>query len=893
MSVAPSARFPLGKTIRNWFRPRLRSPIDRLADVRYADDGRFARFVRSLRHPLRVVAMVGAALALSWGVATAGSLAAIVVGTAAGVIVGEMVGRSAWRLLAVWLGAALFVAAGLALSSLATGAAWVSGAIGPSAALTLSGVVRYGLVSFGALLALRATAIRHVAGLAVEVAAVLGALSILFSAHREGVIARPLWLSDWAWQQGVDPGEAFLFLGATSAALLAILLVLENRGGRALSSLVALPLLALLSVAFLDVVGRPTPQAEDGLGLTTDEEGEPPQELPTTPNDPPGNQGDDGRDGGSRPETLGDAGVSTGVADGGGNSGAPLDGGGGGSQSTDGGGSSASQNLDGGNDGGGASGAADASNDGGGASGGVDSSVDGGGSSGGVDAGADGGGSGSSADAGPPPPSGGGQGGETGDTPPPPSSVQLEDQSDGPTSSPAPMAVVILENDYSPPAQAYYFRQEAWSQFNGTRLVPATVPDTDEDVLEAFPTAVVDVDGPPADGREAVRARVALLVDHQHPFALESPIRFEPIANPNTSRFVRAYRFEALAQAGDYGTLLGKKSGDPSWTEEARAMYLEPHPDPRFGELVEEIMNGGELPPAMRSDPFARALAIKLWLDHNLIYSTKERHRNAPDPTLDFLFGNRTGYCVHFGHSAVFLWRAAGLPSRIGTGYMVPEENRRGGSSILVRSGDAHAWPELYLDEVGWVVLDISAEQNLDEAGQPLDEELQRMLGEMAREQPQDPADEVQNEPKEDSWLWTWLVAHVWYLLAGLVLLVAGVLYGIKGWRRIAPAFASRHRLPAIGYRATLDRLGEVGLVRQYGETRESFAARVADDLPSFRELTALHVAARLGPHGAQHFDRTQYRTLAAGVRREVRQARRWWRRLLGLLHPVSFLDSK
>ena len=872
-----------------------RKPIDRLTEIRHAEDGRFTRFVRSMRHPLRLVAMVGGALALCWGLATASSLVSAVVGTAAGVIVGEVLGRSRFRFAVLIAVAAICVVAGLAFAWVATHGSFVPQVLGPSLALALGGVARYGLVSFGLVFGLRAVARRYAAGLALETVFVLGALSVLLSAHRDGVIARPLWLSDWAWQQGVDPGDAFLFLGAASAALLAVLLVLENRGGRALSSLVVLPLLALLSVGFLDVVGRPTPQAEDGLGLTTEEEGDPPQELPSSPDDPPGPNGNDGTDGGARPE-VGDGGgsSSSGPFDGGGSSGGALDGGVGGSGS-DGGGASRSDGDGGGGGGqsrdGGADGSASAGEleDGGtGGGGGALDAGDAGG--GGGSSAADGGGASSSGDTSPPPSGGEGQGEGQ---PPPPSTVQLDDQSDGPQSSPAPMAVVILENDYSPPAQAYYFRQDAWSKFNGTRLVPASLPGADGDVLAEFPSAVVEVDGPPAGSRETVKARVALLVDHQHPFALESPIRFEPIANPNTSRFVRAFRFEALAQAADYGALLGKKAGDPSWSEDVRAMYLEGHPDPRFAELVDEILKGGELPEAMREDPFARALAIKLWLDRNLIYSTKHRHRNVPDPTVDFLFGNRTGYCVHFGHAAVFLWRAAGLPSRVGTGYMVPEENRRGGSSILVRSGDAHAWPEVFLEGTGWIVLDIAAEQNLDEAGEPLDEELQRMLGEMAREQPPNPEDEVNNEPEEPSRLWTWLVAHVWYLVAALLIAVAVLLYGIKAWRRVAPAFSSPRRLPAVGYRATLDRLAEVGLVREYGETRESFADRISERVPSFLELTQLHVAAHLGPHGHLGFDRQRYRSLSGGVKREVRQVSRWWRRLLGLLHPVSHLTVR
>jgi protein-glutamine gamma-glutamyltransferase len=298
----------------------------------------------------------------------------------------------------------------------------------------------------------------------------------------------------------------------------------------------------------------------------------------------------------------------------------------------------------------------------------------------------------------------------------------------------------------------------------------------------------------------------------------------------------------------------------------------------------------------MRDDPFARALAIKLWLDHELIYSTRERHANAEDPTVDFLFGNRTGYCTHFAHSAVFLWRAAGIPSRIGTGYMVPEENRRGGSSILIRSADAHAWPELYLEGTGWVVLDIAAERNLDEAGQPLDEDLQRMLGEMARDEPADPEDEVRDEPRDEH---PFELPIPFWMLALIVLGAALVtLYLVKAWRRIVPALVGGRALARLAYRAHLDRLAEVGMARELGETREQFASRVGDLAPSFTRMTDLHVAAHLGdpsvdPASRRELDKAAWRELGRTVRRELRKGSRLWRRLVGLLHPVSFLDSR
>ena len=47
---------------------------------------------------------------------------------------------------------------------------------------------------------------------------------------------------------------------------------------------------------------------------------------------------------------------------------------------------------------------------------------------------------------------------------------------------------------------------------------------------------------------------------------------------------------------------------------------------------------------------------------------------------------------------------------------------------MLILGGDAHAWPEIYLDGVGWVVVDVHPAKNLEQSGIPPDPDLQRML---------------------------------------------------------------------------------------------------------------------------------------------------------------------
>lgn len=58
------------------------------------------------------------------------------------------------------------------------------------------------------------------------------------------------------------------------------------------------------------------------------------------------------------------------------------------------------------------------------------------------------------------------------------------------------------------------------------------------------------------------------------------------------------------------------------------------------------------------------------------------------------------GYCVHFASTAAVLLRAAGLPSRYVTGYMV---QLQAGVPTEVYGKNAHAWVECFVEGVGWV----------------------------------------------------------------------------------------------------------------------------------------------------------------------------------------------
>ena len=475
------------------------------------------------------------------------------------------------------------------------------------------------------------------------------------------------------------------------------------------------------------------------------------------------------------------------------------------------------------------------------------------------------------------------RGDEDGDEPARPQDILDEDNDGGGSAS--PVAVVLLGDDYSPPSEGFYLRQEPMSQFNGVRIVAAENRDIDTDAMDHFPPAHTALTSPPDAHRVAIQGTVSLLTEHEAPFGIEAPVAFAPTRNPNPTRFVRTYRFESLAQSTSYAELLGHTAGSATWSDDLWDHYTEGPSDPRYEALARSIV--ADLPPDIADDPFAQALKVKLHLDENMRYSRKERHADVPDPTADFLFGNFIGYCVHSAHSAVYLWRSLGLPARIGTGYLVEESSRRG-SALLVMNNAAHAWPELYLEDVGWVVLDVAPSENLDPPAEPVDEDMLSALADLARE----PDSPQVRQPIDYAAAWDALLTFVRSVLIALSVLFVGGSYTIKLWRRLRPVFSSARAMPRVAYRASLDRLSEVGLIRKRGETRERFARRLAEVTPGFSAQTDDHIAAAMSDPSqpAPVGDWPAHRTT---LRQDLRRTTPWWRRLLGLVNPISFFWSR
>ena len=65
-----------------------------------------------------------------------------------------------------------------------------------------------------------------------------------------------------------------------------------------------------------------------------------------------------------------------------------------------------------------------------------------------------------------------------------------------------------------------------------------------------------------------------------------------------------------------------------------------------------------------------------------------------------FLLESREGYCNYFATAFTLLARAQGIPARFVQGFCVPTKDSL---ETKVYSDMAHAWPEVYLEDIGWI----------------------------------------------------------------------------------------------------------------------------------------------------------------------------------------------
>lgn len=103
---------------------------------------------------------------------------------------------------------------------------------------------------------------------------------------------------------------------------------------------------------------------------------------------------------------------------------------------------------------------------------------------------------------------------------------------------------------------------------------------------------------------------------------------------------------------------------------------------------------------AAASSNYDKAIALQTWFRSTFTYDLSVQKGHSDNAMVNFLRIKR-GYCEQFAGTFAAMARSLGIPSRVAVGF-TPGEFRADGR-YHVYGRNAHAWPEVWFDDIGWV----------------------------------------------------------------------------------------------------------------------------------------------------------------------------------------------
>ena len=116
-----------------------------------------------------------------------------------------------------------------------------------------------------------------------------------------------------------------------------------------------------------------------------------------------------------------------------------------------------------------------------------------------------------------------------------------------------------------------------------------------------------------------------------------------------------------------------------------------------------EVIDTAQQVTAAATTPYEQARALQDWFRTEFEYDLTVQRGHSDDAMVSFLRVRR-GYCEQFAGTFAVMARALGLPSRVAVGFTTGQLRSDGRYHVLGRN--AHAWPEVWFDGVGWVLFE-------------------------------------------------------------------------------------------------------------------------------------------------------------------------------------------
>ncbi|MGW0707763.1 transglutaminase TgpA family protein [Streptomyces sp. NPDC002643] len=250
--------------------------------------------------------------------------------------------------------------------------------------------------------------------------------------------------------------------------------------------------------------------------------------------------------------------------------------------------------------------------------------------------------------------------------------------------------------------QNMYLRIVSLDDFDGTSWKPT----------ERAITEVPDDFGTPIGlgsevKRTKIETRVAAAKDYEQDWL--------PMPYPVTSVDIDGdWRYEPVGR-----TLVGDHDQDTKGVQykieslivqpTAKQLSSAPEPPPALVREYTEVPQS--LPPVVAqtaaritlgaNNDYERAVKLQDWFAFSgeFTYDTEVQVGTGARAIARFL-EEKEGFCVHFSFAMAAMARTLGIPARVAVGFTPGTPMSDGSMSVGLR--DAHAWPELYFEGVGW-----------------------------------------------------------------------------------------------------------------------------------------------------------------------------------------------
>lgn len=148
-----------------------------------------------------------------------------------------------------------------------------------------------------------------------------------------------------------------------------------------------------------------------------------------------------------------------------------------------------------------------------------------------------------------------------------------------------------------------------------------------------------------------------------------------------------------------------KQGGDGIVSEDAKWLL-------RTGQLTSNMMYTGYIRENDANRIAAAQLVQQFLTSKAFKYSKNPPSTGGKDVVENFLSNSREGFCVHFASAGTMILRQMGVPCRYVSGYCAKGDSFKSGENdgdiCEVKDSQSHAWVEIYLDDFGWIPVEMT-----------------------------------------------------------------------------------------------------------------------------------------------------------------------------------------